>query len=99
MREPDTRREDRRGERGGRRLPVRRGDEGGAERQPAREPVDRLRIELPEQLAGERRAAARPGEAGEPAHGARRGDLERQRDARAHAASLATRPAVDPSFE
>ena len=48
-----------------RRLPVRRRDDGDAGRQPGRECVDRTRIDLPEQLAGQRRAAAAPGRARE----------------------------------
>jgi hypothetical protein len=49
-----------------RRLAVRGGDEGGAVGQPRGQRVDRAWIELPEQLARDRRAPARAGEAREP---------------------------------
>ena len=55
--------EDLGGHGGGRRLAVGGGDDRSAVRQPRCERVDRARIELPEQLARQRRAAARAREA------------------------------------
>ena len=55
--------DDLRHHRRGRRLAVRRRDDGRSLRQPRRQRVDRARIELPEQLAGNRRAAAGAGQA------------------------------------
>jgi len=49
------------------------------------------RIQLPEQLSGQRRAAAAAGKARERARGARGRGLERERERRAHAANR-TRP-------
>ena len=68
--EATSRLEDLGGHRSRRRLPVRRGDDRGAVRQPRGERVDRARIELPEQLARQRRAAARARQARELAGGA-----------------------------
>ena len=72
MREAHPPTEDLRGHRRGRRLAVRRREGGGALREPRREPRDRRGIELPEELAGERRPAARSRQPGERARGARR---------------------------
>ena len=58
--ESETRPQDLRGHRRCRRLTVGGRDQGGAERKPCRETVDRLGIELPEELAGNRRAASAP---------------------------------------
>ena len=66
--------------RGGRRLAVRRRDERRAVFEPRGEPVDRARIELPEELSGQRRAATAAGHARERACRAEHGRLERQRD-------------------
>ena len=60
--EPHARPQDLREHRRRRRLPVRRRDEHGAARQFPGQPVDRARIELPEQFPGQRRAAAAPGD-------------------------------------
>jgi hypothetical protein len=69
-----------------RRLPVRRRHERRALRQSRGEPVDRARIDLPQELAGQRRAAAAAREprqrAGRP--GGR--DLQRERHRDAHGA-------------
>ena len=58
VRELEARREDLRDHRARRRLPVRRRDDGGPQRQPGREPVERARIDPPQELAGQRRAAS-----------------------------------------
>ena len=63
--EPAARLEDLGGHRGRRGLAVRRRDDGGAVAKPCRERVDRAGIELPEELARQRRAAARAGDPGE----------------------------------
>ena len=68
--EPVLRLEDLGGHGGGRRLAVGGGDDRSAARQPGCERVDRARIELPEQLARQRRAAARACEARELPGGA-----------------------------
>ena len=60
--DPHARPQDLREHRRRRRLAVRRRDEHGAVRQLPGEPVDRARIELPEQLPRQRRAAAAPGD-------------------------------------
>ena len=78
--EPVARAEDLRGHRRGRRLAVRRRDQHGALRQPRGEPVDRARIELPEELSGHRRAAAAACDPGEGADRAGGGGLRRERD-------------------
>ena len=73
-----------------RRLAVRRGYERRPLRQPCREPVDRARVDLPQELPGNSRAAAA---AREPRQRARRPggrDLQRERHRDAHGASLAT---------
>ena len=72
MREPHLSAEDLRGHRGGRRLAVRRRERRGSLRKPRREPRDRRGIELPEELSGQRRPAARPRQPGERAGGASR---------------------------
>ena len=66
-----------------RRLPVRRGDERGARGQPRGEPVDRARVELPEQLPGHRRPAAAAGQARQAGRRARGEDLGCERNAHA----------------
>ena len=66
----------------------------------AGEPVDRPRVELPEQLPGQRRAAAATGETRERARGARSRGLERERNRRAHDANRTARnPSVPRSSE
>ena len=69
VREPEARREDLGRHRRRRRLAVRRRDERRSRRKPRGQPVDRARVELPEQLARHRRAAARAGEARQPRGG------------------------------
>ena len=84
--------EDLRRHRRRRRLPVRRRDDGRAVRQPRRERVDRARIELPEQLARQRRAAAGAREAGE-LRGRARGEAFRRRGGRSSGREPTRRPA------
>ena len=79
-----------------RRFPVRRGDQCRALRKPGCEPVDRSRIELREQLSGQRRAAAGAGEPGQAGGGTGEADLECKRNA--HGGTL-PRPRADHSFE
>ncbi len=76
--------EDRRHHRGGRRLAVRRRDERRALLEPRREPVDRARVQLPEQLAGQGRTAAAAREPRERTRAAEDGRFERQRNGRTH---------------
>src|SRR5919201_5049129 len=82
-----------------RRLAVRRGDERGTERQPPREGVDRVRVELPEELPRHGRAAPRPSDAGEAAGGAREQDLEAEREARFHGPDASESGRVTPTGE
>ena len=70
--------EDRRGHGRRRRLPVRRGDERDAEREPPGERVERAGVELPHELAGQRRPAAAAGGAREPPHEPGSGRFERE---------------------
>jgi len=70
--------------RGRRRLPVGRRDEHRPLCQASCEQVDRAGIELPEQLSGQRRAAAAAGEAGELAGHAKGGRFEIEGDRKAH---------------
>src|SRR6266545_3950420 len=81
----------------GRRLAVGRGDQRRPERQPRREPVDGPGVQLPEQLAGERRPAAGSGKARKAAHRARDGDLggERKRDAHGTREAIPGAPVFD----
>ena len=60
VREPVPRAQDLGRHRGGRRLAVRGGDDRGPRRQPRGETVDRVAVELGEELARDRRAAAGP---------------------------------------
>jgi hypothetical protein len=76
--------------RGGRRLAVGGRDHDAAARQAAREPLDRVRLHAREHLAGQRRAAAAAGGAGEPADGARGG--KPGREAHGHGASTRSVP-------
>ena len=85
VRDPDARAEDLRHHRRARRLAVRRRDHGGALGQPARQPVDRSGIELPEELSRKRRPAAAARSAGERPGGTRRRRLDGQGERRAHA--------------
>ena len=64
--EPVAAAEDPRQHRARRRLAVRRRDDGDAGGQACRERVEGARIDLPEQLPGQRRATAAPDGAGEP---------------------------------
>jgi hypothetical protein len=66
VREPDARREDPRGHRGGRRLAVCGRDEHRPERKPPRQPVEDLGVERREHLAGHGRPAARADEPRQP---------------------------------
>ena len=85
--------------RGGRRLAVRRRDERRALRQPRGEPVDRAGIELPEQLAGQRRAAAAPREPREAAAARARGSRLERRAGRARRPRYRADPGVTRSRE
>ncbi len=76
--------EDLRGHRRGRRLAVRGRDQRRAAREARGEPVDRPRIELPEQLPRHGRAATGAGEAGKASRRPRDGDLGGERDRQAH---------------
>ena len=71
-------REDRARHRRRRRLPVRRRDKRHTQGKPGRERVERTRVELPDQLAGQRRAAAPPGRTREPPHEPGGGRLQRE---------------------
>src|SRR5581483_11886098 len=84
VREPVPRPEHLGRHRGRRRLPVRGGDERGALRQPRCKPVDRVRVELPEQLARDGRAGAGAEQARERAGGPGPGDLGGERKAGPH---------------
>src|SRR5207302_11316356 len=95
--EARARPEDRRGERGRRRLPIRRGDERRAAREPRREPVDRGGIELPQELAGQRGAAAGAREPREAADGPGGEDLGLKRNRGTHQRERSD-GADDPSF-
>ena len=101
--EPVARLEDLGSHRRRRRLAVRRRDDGGAVAKPCRERVDRAGIELPEQLARQRRAAARAGDPGELGGRARGQGLDGEAGAHQSASlpvdlALGTRQA-SPSFE
>ena len=76
--EPVLGTEDLRGHRRRGRLPVRGGDERHAGGEPCRERVDGARIELPEELPGQRRAATAPGRARDCADSPCRDRLERR---------------------
>ena len=69
-RERPVRAQDPRGHRGRRRLSVGRRDERGAEREAGGQRIDRGRVELPEELARDRRATAAAGRAREAPDGA-----------------------------
>jgi len=86
VRDPQARPQDFRHHRARRRLPVRGRDEHRPFGEPPRQAVDRARIQLPEQLSGQRRAATAAGHPGELAGDAERGGLEAERDRSAHAA-------------
>ena len=89
VREANARAEDGCGHRSRRGLAVRRRDERRAERQPRGELVDCARIELPEQLAGHRRAAPGAGQARQASGGASGHDLRCKRHGQAHGGTQA----------
>ena len=78
VREPELPSQDPRGHRRRRRLAVCRRDKRGTERKPTSELVDCRRIELPEQLAGNGRAAPGASQAREASCGACEKDLQLQ---------------------
>jgi hypothetical protein len=80
--------EDLGGHGGGRRLAVRRRHERRPQRQPRGEPVDRVRVELRQELARNRGAAAPPGGAGKAGRCTRRRHLDRQWKRDPHRPSL-----------
>ena len=77
-------------ERAGRRLAVRRGDQGRALGEPGREGIDGVAVDGGEQLPGQCGASTRAGEPRQPADAARDRNLELQQ----HRASVWTPTAV-----
>jgi len=84
VRHAQPRMQDLRDHRGRRRLAIRRRDEHRTLRQPARKQVDRARIELPEQLSGQRGAATATHQAGELSGRTQCGGFDGERDRKAH---------------
>ena len=76
VREPVQRTQDLGRHRGRRRLPVRRRDDCGSQRESRGQPVDRIPVELGEELARDRRTASGPDPARQRRHAPRSGDLE-----------------------
>ena len=91
VREPQTVAQDLRSHRGGRRLAVRRRDQGRPEGEPRREPVDCAGVQFPDQLAGDGRAAARAREPRKAAGDTRERDLGGKRNGHAHDTTEAIR--------